>query len=342
MAGRDQRVEYLNPAAGRLLGVDPATATGADFRTVVPLVDLAGTDWWRCTDPYGGLSIRTGQPERMLELADGPRRGHQLLVTARYVRENGKMIRLVLALRGTAARERAERDRADLVSTVAHEIRSPLTGVKGFTATLISRWDRFTDEQKLTMLSAIEADADRVNRLLLDLLDVSRIDAGRLELRRQVVDLATIVRRVVDARVASGVAQDRFTVAVAPGLPDLWADPDKVAQIIGNLVENAVVHGGGLVSVDLAPAVLDSEPAATVTVADQGSGIGPEIRSRIFSRFWRHGRAGGTGLGLYIVKGLVEAHGGSVEVGDAPSGGANFQILLPAGTVPWEPAGAER
>ncbi|HEX5495020.1 MAG TPA: HAMP domain-containing sensor histidine kinase [Mycobacteriales bacterium] len=336
VAGPDGSVEVLNRAGARLLGVDRAEVAGRDFRAVIPLVDLSGMDWWQCADPYRGLPSRTGQPERLLELAAGPRRGRQLLVTARYVRDQGRLVRLVVAFRGTAARERAERDRADLVSTVAHEIRSPLTGVKGFTATLLAKWDRFTDEQKRVMLSAVNADADRVTRLLSELLDVSRIDAGRIVLRRQVVDLPALIERVVASRVASGQRRDRFVVSVAEPLPELWLDPDKIAQITGNLVENALLHGGGTVTLGARPARSgDGAAGVEITVTDEGGGVPPDIRPRIFSRFWRGGN-GGTGLGLYIVRGLVAAHGGAVEVGEGPTGGASFRVLLPAGRPPYE------
>ncbi len=149
------------------------------------------------------------------------------------------MQRLVVAFRDTRARRRADRDQADLVSTVAHEIRSPLTTVKGFTSTLISKWDRLGDPQKRAMLAAVNADADRVVRLLSDLLDASRIDAGRLRLRRQVVDVPAIVRRVVAGRVAAGDPPDRFLLLAAEGLPETWLDPDRVTQVVSNLVENA-------------------------------------------------------------------------------------------------------
>jgi hypothetical protein len=234
----------------------------------------------------------------------------------------------VVSFRGAAERERAERDRADLVSTVAHELRSPLTSVKGFTATLLNKWDRFNDEQRKLMLQTVNADADRVTRLISELLDVSRIDADRLELHKQVVDVPAAVRRVVDGRLAAGEPADRFRVEVAGELPEVWVDPDKLDQVLANLIDNAVRHGAGEVTIEVAPL----GDGVSVAVSDQGEGVAPDIRGLVFRRFWRAGRRGGTGLGLYIVKGLVEAHGGEVGVGEAASGGASFRVTFPAGT----------
>ena len=101
-------------------------------------------------------------------------------------------------------------------------------------------------------------------------------------------------------------------------------------QILGNLVENAVRHGAGTVTVVVEPAA--GTDAVTVFVQDQGEGIAPDLASRVFRQFWRGKRRGGTGLGLYIVKGLVEAHGGTISVGRAPGGGAEFRFTMPAGT----------
>ena len=322
-------VVVLNNAAARLLGTTAPAALGRDYRDVLPLTDDQGRDWWTCTDPYAGLGSRTRQPEVSLTLPSGG----DLLVTASYVRDADRRLAcLVVCLRDTRARERIERARANLVSTVAHELRSPLTSVKGFTATLLAKWDRFTDEHKQLMLQTVNADADRVTRLITELLDVSRIDAGRLEVRKQVVDLAAVIDKIVEGRIASGEPRERFVVQVDDGLPEMWLDPDKVQQIVGNLVENALRHGRGTVTVCLRPGEIGGQAGAAVTVADEGDGIPDAVLSRIFMRFWRGDRRGGTGLGLYIVKGLVEAHGGGIEVGRAACGGAEFRFVLPAGT----------
>ena len=332
VAGPDGRVTGLNAAGRRLLGgPDPA---GRDYRDVLPLTDASGADWWGCVTPYRGLAIRTGHPERLLEAG-----GRQFLVTARYVRERpgGPVVRLVVSFRDARARQRADRERSDLISTVAHEIRSPLTTVKGFTSTLLTKWDRLAETQKKAMLAAVNADADRVTRLLSDLLDASRIDAGRLRLRTQVVEVPEIVRTVLAGRAATGDRPDRFELTAPAGLPETWLDPDRVTQVVANLVENAVRHGAGTVRIEVAPAKTgEGGPAVELTVADEGAGIDERLRSRIFSRFWRDGHAGGSGLGLYIVKGIVEAHHGAIEVDTAPGGGARFSVRLPAGAPPYE------
>ncbi|HUR15503.1 MAG TPA: ATP-binding protein [Mycobacteriales bacterium] len=329
-------VRVANPAAARILGAEVDDLLGQPLEDVLPLDDLQGRDWWACVRPFSGLDTRSRQPEQRLVMRAGPMQGRELLVTAAFVRDERRVLqRVVLALRDNRARERTDRSRADLVSTVAHELRSPLTSVKGFTATLLAKWDRFDDDQKKVMLETVNADADRVTRLLTELLDVSRIDAGRLEMRKQVVDLETSARKAVTGQVAAGEPAGRFVVDVTGPLPEIWADPDKVDQVLGNLVENALRHGSGTVSIRIHPDAAGEAPGAVVLVEDEGEGVPPDTAARVFTRFWRGNRARGTGLGLYIVKGLVEAHGGHVEVGRADAGGAQFRFVLPAGQPPY-------
>ncbi|MEU8520994.1 ATP-binding protein [Streptomyces sp. NBC_01216] len=331
IADETGRVVCFNAAAARIAAVPGPQALGLPLERALPLEDLKGRRWWPLTDPYGGLATRSGQPERNLLLPGG----REVLVSARYVREHptGPVRRVVVSLRGTEARRRTERSHAELIATVAHELRSPLTSVKGFTATLLAKWERFTDAQKRLMLETVDADAGRITRLIAELLDISRIDSGRLEVRRQPVDIAAAVGRHIQVHTTGGQSPDRFFVRVRPGLPDLWADPDKVDQVLGNLLENAVRHGEGTVTIEVAPALLeDDEKGTAVTVSDEGPGIPEESMGRVFTRFWRGSKRGGTGLGLYIVKGIVEAHGGTITVGRGPRGGAEFRFILPVGT----------
>jgi signal transduction histidine kinase len=347
----DGHLLSANTAAATLLRLDLPGALGQPLSELFVLIDERGNDWWECSLPLMRLPGVRRQPERRLLLADptGAAGGErELLVTVSYVRDEGIVRRLVVCLRDTASRRRLERSRADLVSTVAHELRSPLTSVKGFTATLLAKWDRFTDEQKQLMLATVNADADRVTRLLTELLDVSRIDAGRLELRKQVVDVLDRIRRVVAGHVASGEPESRFVVtdeSASADVPEMWLDPDKIDQVLANLVENALRHGGGTVRILVRGASVEDRndttggkatPGLEVTVGDDGDGVPEETRARIFTKFWRGGnRRGGTGLGLYIVKGIIEAHGGTIVAGRSPSGGASFRFTLPAGPPPF-------
>ena len=359
------RIVVFNQAAARLTGIAALNALGRDVRQVLPLRDSEGRGWWACVDPYRGLSTRTRHPELPLYLE-----GTEFLVTMGYVRvprcapgaghdwpgpvRPGDVQRIAISLRGTQQRVRLERTRADLVSTVAHELRSPLTSVKGFTATLLAKWTRFTDDQKRVMLETVNADADRVTRLITELLDVSRIEAGRIEVHRQMVDIPQRAEKIVAGRVAAGDPPDRFRIVASDELPETWLDADKIDQILGNLVENAVRHGAGTVTIVIQPvddlpsraatrpggtgvangsvAVYGSAAAVVaVSVRDEGDGVPPELVPRIFRQFWRAKRRGGAGLGLYIVKGLVEAHGGTITVQRAPGGGAEFRFTMPTG-----------
>ncbi|MFE0258165.1 ATP-binding protein [Streptomyces sp. NPDC059010] len=330
VADEHGHVICFNAAAERITAVRADDALGQRLEKALPLEDLEGRRWWQLTDPYGGLAIRRRQPERNLLLPGG----REVLVSVRYVRAEptGPVRRVVVSLRDTEARRRTERSHAELIATVAHELRSPLTSVKGFTATLLAKWERFTDDQKRLMLETVDADADRVTRLIAELLDISRIDSGRLEVRRQPVDIGAAVGRHIQAYVAAGQVADRFLLRVEQPLPDLWADPDKIDQVLSNLIENAVRHGDGTVTIDITATASPREGEDTgtsITVSDEGPGIPEESMNRVFTRFWRGSKRGGTGLGLYIVKGIVEAHGGAIEVGRAPGGGAQFRFTLP-------------
>jgi len=317
-------VTCANDMALHLLGAE--TVLGRRLEDVMVLQDLDGRDWWSVTAPYTGLSIRRLQAEQAWRLPDGT----ELLVTTRILRDGPRtpVRRVGVCLRSARAREQLDRDRSDLVATIAHELRSPLTGVKGFTGTLLARWDRFSDEQKKLIMQSVHTDTDRLTRLIAELLEVARIDTGRLSLHPRQVVVSEAAGRVL-ASIRQGTARE-LRLEVAPGVPPLFGDPDRFSQVLTNLVENAVRHGEGTVSVLVATKDVEGRRFVQVLVQDEGDGISVEIRRRVFTKFWKHGARGGSGLGMYIVHGLVTASEGTITIGDAEGGGACIEVLWPA------------
>ena len=316
-------VTVVNEAARRMLG--PTAVVGRHLREVMALQDQDSLDWWTSASPYDGLGSRVGLTEQSWLTGDGT----EVLVTGRMTRtvRFGPVEHVALVVRSGRGRARLDRDRSDLVATVAHELRSPLTGVKGFVTTLLNKWDRLNDDQKRLMLTTVHADAERLSRLITELLDVARIDTGRLPLYPREVDVRTAVDRCV--RSVSEGTHRRVEASYAEDLPAVFADPDKLTQVMTNLIDNGVRHGEGTVQVTVAPLEV---PFAGVLlrVEDDGEGIAEAIRSRVFTKFWKHGVRGGTGLGMYIVGGLVRVHGGEVEIGESTGGGARVDVRWPS------------
>ena len=320
------RVTLVSAVAGRMLGVDPDAVLGGPLSEVLLLQDQEGRAWCACNRPYEGLSTRTAVPEQSWLLPNGI----EVLAAARLHRDRpgapGQQV--AVTMRSGRGRARLDRERSDLVATVAHELRSPLTGVKGFVQAMLNRWDKLSDEQKKLMLTTVSSDSDRLSRLIAELLDVARIDTGRLQMHARPSDAAVLVGRIVDSVQAS--TSRTITLRTAGELPEVRVDPDKFSQVVTNLVENGVRHGEGTVSVLLEPLDSDAEPTGVrITVDDEGDGIPPELRRRVFTKFWRDGARGGSGLGLYLVNGLVRAHGGTVAIDDAPGGGARVVTTWP-------------
>ena len=320
-------ITFVNDHAARLLGTTVAEAMGGRLEDVLRLQDQDGRTWLHVNRPEVSISIRTGIPEQSWLNA----RGEEVLTTARLVRARplAPVVGVAIGIRDGRGRARLDRERSDLVATVAHELRSPLTGVKGFVQALLNRWDKLNDEQRKLMLTTVNADADRLVRLIAELLDVARIDTGRLSLYPREVDAVVLARRVVDS-VAAGTSRV-IELEAADGLPEVFADPDKLTQVVTNLVENAVRHGQGRVTVSLAgtPEGCDVE-GVRICVDDEGDGIPEEMRRRVFTKFWKHGSSGGSGLGMYIVGGLARAHGGYVTITEADGGGARVMVDWPS------------
>ncbi len=325
VADADGMVTYANRWVEYWARAEPDELLGMHLGDALPFDDLGGNRWFDTVDPYGGLSIRT----RISEGSWYSPRGSEYLITASLIRDRpaGKVVEVIVSIRNARARLQRDRQKSDMVATVAHELRSPLTGIKGFTATLLSRWDAFTEEQRLFMLQTIDADADRLSRLITELLDAARIDAGRLSLRTEPVRIDDLAERVLAS--AFSTSDDPPVPRIEGELPIVWGDADRVMQVLTNLVENATRHGEGLREVVVAPMEFEGVPGVSVRVVDNGPGIPEEARVRIFSRFWRSGPGAGSGLGMFIVRGVVDQHGGSILVEDAEGGGASICVWFP-------------
>jgi signal transduction histidine kinase len=220
--------------------------------------------------------------------------------------------------------------RADFVSLVSHELRSPMASVIGSARTLQQRWRELSPEQRESFLALIAHETSRLAELIGDVLDTSRIEAGTFSYSFADVDLAQLVR---DSAAAAEHGQDEVAVKalVRDPLPAVRGDRDRLRQVLVNLIDNAVKYSapGDEVQVEAA----SSNGRVVIEVRDSGPGISPEHQRVIFEKFGRVqvGEAAkpGTGLGLFIARSIAEAHGGSLEVRSAPQLGATFRLSLP-------------
>ena len=220
--------------------------------------------------------------------------------------------------------------RADFVSLVSHELRSPMAAVIGAARTLHGRWRELSAQQRESFLALIGEETTRLAELIRDVLDTSRIEAGTFSYAFTDVDVGDVVKEVV---AASSVEQDdvRVRADVEGKLPSVRGDRTRLRQVVQNLVDNAVKYSpaGG----DVRVAASADNGLVRVDVRDQGPGIPLEDQRLIFEKFGRSGATGpgkpGTGLGLFIAHSIAEAHGGSLEVESAPGAGATFTLALP-------------
>jgi signal transduction histidine kinase len=275
--------------------------------------------------PIGVLAVARREPDAFatdeIELAT---------LLARVVANAVQNIRAYSAEKATADElRRLSTLRADFVSLVSHELRSPMAAVIGAARTLHERWRELRPDQREAFLDLIADETQRLADLIGDVLDTSRIEAGTFSYAFAPLDFAELVR---ETAAAGQVAQDEVTlrVEVATALPLVRGDGARLRQVVGNLLDNAVKYSpaGSVVSV----AVEAEGDSVLLTVTDQGQGIPPEHHALIFEKFGRTkigGAKPGTGLGLFIARSIAEAHGGTLEVGSEPGAGAVFDLRLP-------------
>lgn len=333
----------VNPAWWRLWALQPV----AETITLVPW-DMLPHLLPRLSDPLAFADLFTRphtEPTSAVVALQSPWQELRLLVMP--VRNAlGVPAGFLLAADDVTREREVDRLKSEFVSVVSHELRTPLTSILGYTELLLAR--EFDPVERREFIETIYKEAEHLSNLVEDLLNVSRIDAGKIKLDRWVIALPRLVRELVAQLNAElDVERHRLLLDVPETLPPIYADRDRVRQILGNLLSNAIKYspeGGEVVlqaSVLRQPPAsappLPPEPALLISVRDQGIGIPPHELGRIFERFYRVDnsntrRIGGTGLGLAITKALVELHGGRIWAESTPGEGSTFFFTLPIAT----------
>ncbi|MFC1914548.1 ATP-binding protein, partial [Chloroflexota bacterium] len=221
--------------------------------------------------------------------------------------------------------------RTEFLANVSHELRTPLAVIKGSANSLLQPDVDFDEQTWREFLQSIDNDADRLTRLVEDLLMMSRLEAGALEIRKERHSLAQMVDSVRD-RLKNLTAKHELLIDIPGELPPVVVDEGRIGEVLTNLVENAVNYSpeGTQIKVTAFPNSGD----VVVSVADEGIGIPPELQQKIFGRFYqvknyKKRNRNGTGLGLAICRGIVEAQGGRIWVESEPEKGARFNFSLP-------------
>jgi signal transduction histidine kinase len=263
--------------------------------------------------------------------------GRSLLATAQPLPGGGA----VMVFLDVSALRRLEDVRRDFVANASHELKTPLTAIRGFSETLLD--EDLPPALRRQFVETVKANADRLQRIVDDLLDLSRIESGGFRVEPEIVSITeTAHEAIAPGRVQMERKRVEFVTDVPPEHEFVFADPAALRQILSNLVGNAIryVPEGGRIEVSARCAGQrnDGREWIQVSVTDNGAGISAAHLPRIFERFYRADAArsreeGGTGLGLAIVKHLVEAHGGTVDAESAPGQGTTIRFLLPAPDV---------
>jgi PAS domain S-box-containing protein len=312
----DGVVRLWNPAAEAITGLPAGDVVGRRAADAIP--------GWAELEPHVPISLR---PET-LPLGDG-----ELWVSISGVTfAEGT----VYAFRDVTDEYAVERMKTDFISTVSHELRTPLAAIYGAAMT-VRRDGPGVDERRDELIGLIGTEAERLARTINDVLWASRLDSGTLELSIESCDPAALVDRVVAARRTHLPENLRLDSDVDPETPRVAADSDKVRQVLENIVDNAVKYSpdGGTIRLSVSP----NGRYVAFAIADEGLGIPPAERERIFSKFYRLDPdltrgVGGTGLGLYISRALVQRMDGRVRVEGNAAGGSTFVVELPAASEP--------
>lgn len=326
------RIIDFNPAMERLTGWHESEVLGRFYYEVLRPKDRQGNNVGLQGSPilqaFAGQSVVNR--EMMISARDGQR--FDVSVTASCIRSSkGEPMNGILNVRDITHEREQEEERSTFISVISHELQTPIAIIKGYASTL-ARTDALLDAEALrSRLVAIEEEADRLNKLVGNLLYASRIQAGGLLMELAPLDLSHLVRGVV-RRLQAKSPDFTVTLDLPPNLPTVMADRDRIEEVLQNLLDNAIKYSPRQRNLIVACKATGDEVIASVS--DAGMGISLRDQEHIFNRFHRVGDSmahsmPGAGLGLYICRAIVEAHGGQIWVESTLHEGSTFSFSLP-------------
>lgn len=343
----DGQVILANPASARILDQPLEELFLQNLHAVLHHLDLSGPERAPLRTVLEA-PLDDGQPRQYrTRFRIGPRTIDMTL--GPVLTEGGDLLGGVATLRDISREIEADRLKTEFIGTVSHELRTPMTVIKGYLQllTLPSTGELSPFQQQL--VTTIAANAERMTSLINDLLDITKIESGSVELEFKPIDVARAIDLAVSGQQALLEQRNhRLTLEVAPDLPPILADGARFHQVLDNLLSNAIkyTHRGGQITIrahqvtraDLPPersqGLASRRPYVAIAISDTGIGIAPEDQERVWERFYRveselKVEAGGTGLGLALVRSLTQLMGGRVWLESTPGQGSTFTLLLP-------------
>jgi len=330
---RDKKIISFNKAAERITGIKSINATGNPFETVLKLKVEEGKDENEMTEISIDklTSLPTLKWEGFLTTPDGKERFISTITTS-LKGVTGKVEGGIVVIRDFSREKEVEQLKSDFVSYVSHELRSPLTSIKGYTTMLIHHRNRFDDARNEEFLQIINNEIDRLARLIRNLLDLSKIESGKFDINKVKISIPVLAERVINTHKITS-SEHTLENTFPSDFPQVYADSDQVEQALNNLVSNGIKYSphGGKINIG---GEFNGEKVV-IYVEDEGPGIAPEKADKIFEKFYRiTGPSGtkivGTGLGLFITRSIINAHGGHIWVEKRQNcQGSKFCFSLP-------------
>ena len=331
----NHQVLHINPAAEYLLNIE-ASQIGKDFTQIIQDAQLTGA----LSESQHQISLNQTVNSEVV-LNQGEETSVLRVVASPFLDEEGLALGTVYVFDDITREKEIDRMKSDFVSLVSHELRTPLTSIIGFVSLILDGKIGPINENQKRSLVRVQHQSERLASLINDLLDISRIESGRIQMKEEEISPSAIAeQRIEEIRPQADAKSLQLELIVAESLPTIVGDGERIGQVFTNLIGNAIkfTPENGTVTVRISGEgeIVDSfDGSIHVEVIDTGEGVPVEERQRVFDRYHQLSnihtrREGGSGLGLSIVKSIVESHGGTVWVDGGSEGqGSNFQFKLP-------------